>query len=1013
MTAAPLTALRVLLIDDDGDQLALTQAMLEDDPLCEFDVDWAPTFEDGLARLAERRYDAALVDYRLGARTGVEILHSDTFRRASVPAVMLTGDADPDIDEGARAAGAVDYLVKHEVTASTLKRALRYATERHRVTALLEQRAASLRAILEDSTDVVLLLDRQGSIMFASGSAGVVDGFDSAELIGRDVLDRVHPDDLESLRGQLENCAGQVSGRCATFEYRQQHRDGSWRDREAVVTNRLDEPGIAAIVFTYRDVTSRNAVHAQQAHLATIVASSDDAIYSRTLGGMILSWNSGAERLLGYTAPEALGRHVTHFFSAESVAASPRVFDQIRNGDTIRQLELVCIRKDGASVPVSLTISPLRDRDGRVVGASAVARDITERQAAQRALADSEAEHRATFDDAPVGMAQTALDGRWLRVNRCLQSMLGFSTDELQATTFAALTHPDDVDHNSSGRIRLLEGVIDEYCSEKRYRRKDGTFLWVNLRVSLHRDPSGAPAHFIAVAEDISERKQAQLGLDHIFNLSPDMIATANLEGYFTRVNPAWRQMLGYGDDALMARPFLSFVHPDDQAATLAAMAQLGTGTNVFGFTNRYVAADGSCRWLEWHAKVDLGTKVIYAVARDQTARRLLEEQFRQAQKMEAVGRLAGGVAHDFNNLLTAIIGFSELALSQLPDGVPLRNDVAQILNAGQSAASLTKQLLAFSRKQILQPQVLDVAALIGGMHSLLRRVIGEDISLELAAAEGVHRICADRGQLEQVVMNLAVNARDAMPSGGTLRIFTDAACLDEAFVARHAGATAGPHVRVTMSDTGIGMGPDVLAHLFEPFFTTKEQGKGTGLGLATVYGVVKQSGGYISVDSIQGVGTSFTLHFPVAAADSAAEHPGQPATQPVAGSETIMVVEDQEEVRAVVCQALRARGYRVIEAANGPLALTLLSENPGPLDLLLTDVVMPQMSGRDLAERAAVMRRGVRVLYMSGYTDDAIVHHGVLEPDIAFLPKPFTPAQLLEKVRQLLDRPSLNGNAA
>ena len=1004
MTAPPVPAFRVLLIDDDPDQYLLTQALLDGDAACKYQVDWASTVEGGLAKLAECSYDAALVDYRLGTCNGIELLRSESFQHARVPAIMLTADADPRVDSEALEAGAVDYLVKDEVTPASLKRALRYATERHRVAALLAQREASLRAILEDSTDVVMLLDAAGTILFASGSVRAVDGFDDTELVGRHVLDRVHPDDLESLRQQFERCLRPRGGRCEV-EYRQQHRDGSWCDREAIAVNRLGEPAIAAIVFTYRDVTGRNAAQAQQAHLAAIVESSADAIYSRSLDGEILSWNGGAERLLGYAADEALGQHISLVCTPETAALVPAVARQIGEGESIRELEVVCRRKDGTPVPVALTVSPLRDRTGRVIGASGVAHDITVRQRAQAALAESEAKHRAMFDDAPVGMSQTALDGRMLRINRRMEAMLGWSNEEIVGTPFTAFTHPDDVEDNSAARLRLLNGEIEQYRNEKRYRRKDGSVLWVHVTVSLHRHGDGAPAYFIAVIEDISARKQAQAELDHIFNLSPDMISTANYQGYFTRTNAAWSATLGYTAEELRSVPLVSFVHPDDREATLREREHVLSGRALFGFVNRYRTRSGDYRWIEWHTKADTQAKVIYAVARDRTESLRLEEQLRQAQKMEAVGRLAGGVAHDFNNLLTAIIGFSEMALSDLPEGAPLREDLEQILNAGRSAASLTAQLLAFSRKQILHPQILDVRKLITGMHSLLRRLIGEDVTLDLVTGSEVPLISADPGQLEQVVMNLAVNARDAMPSGGTLRIGVDAVDLDEAFVGNHPGSTAGPHVRITVSDTGVGMGPEVLAHLFEPFFTTKEQGQGTGLGLATVYGIVKQSAGHITVDSVPGQGTSFRIHFPCAPANSVTEPVREAVPRSLSGTETILIVEDQAEVRAVVRNALQAHGYTVIEAPDGPSALSLLPGLPR-VDLLLTDVVMPHMSGRELAEQTRRIHSTLRVLYMSGYTDDAIVRHGVRAAGTHLLPKPFAVTQLLERVRELLDRP-------
>jgi CheY-like chemotaxis protein len=332
---------------------------------------------------------------------------------------------------------------------------------------------------------------------------------------------------------------------------------------------------------------------------------------------------------------------------------------------------------------------------------------------------------------------------------------------------------------------------------------------------------------------------------------------------------------------------------------------------------------------------------------------------------------------------------------------------VQQILNAGHSAASLTRQLLAFSRKQILQPQVLDLNTLVGGMQMLLRRVIGEDISLVTTLSDGESHISADRGQIEQVIMNLAVNARDAIPSNGTLRLSTDHVDVDDAFVAAHPGAAAGPHVRVTVSDTGSGMESDVLAHLFEPFYTTKPLGKGTGLGLAIVDSIVKRSGGYIWVESTPGEGTSFMINFP-----RASVAPGSMVATTLAdarvgsGAETILLVEDQQEVRDVVRQTLQRNGYNVLEAVDGDAALALLQSEAGPIHLLLTDIVMPHMSGRELVDAIAKHDRSIRVLYTSGYTDDAIVRHGVLDPGAAFIQKPFTPEQLLGRVRDVLSRP-------
>ncbi|MDP3717514.1 MAG: PAS domain S-box protein [Acidobacteriota bacterium] len=767
-----MTLSSILLVDDDQDDYELTRTLIRQFDGGEIAVDWEPDFHRGLSSLLERRHDVALIDYRLGADNGVELLRSARARGCGTPSIILTGSKEREIDAEALSAGADDYLVKGEVTAEALERSLRYAVER--------------RAALE---------------------------------------------------------AG--------------------RQRE--------------------------------------------------------------ERL--------------------------------------KQIEA--------------------------------------------ALSKSEADYRASFENAPIGVAHTGLDGRWLRVNQRLRHLLGYPEDQLHGLTFAAITHPDDVGQSIEARNQLLAGAIPQYVREKRYRRATGDYVWVNLTVSLRRDDHGEPKHFIAIVEDISERKLAQQELGHIFDLSPDMICTSTFDGYFTRTNPAFTKTLGYSPEELKAEKFINFVHEDDRAATLKELGRVAEGVTTFGFTNRYRTADGSYRWIEWHSKTDTDARLIYSIARDQTDKRLLENQFRQSQKMEAVGRLAGGVAHDFNNLLTAILGFAEMTMEQLPEGDPRRKDIGHILHAGHSATALTRQLLAFSRKQILAPQVLDLNALVGDMQPMLRRLIGESVEIVPVLDDALLRINADRGQLEQVILNLVVNARDAMPGGGTLRLATDMVHIDDTFVAENPGSAPGHYVRLTIADTGTGMSPEVLAHLFEPFFTTKEQGKGTGLGLATVYGIVKQSGGYISVSSREGEGTAVTIHLPSvqsAAVPVAAKKGGDSAT--LIGTETILVVEDQREVREVIRFVLKRQGYTVLEAGDGVTALSLLQEHRGVVDLMLTDVVMPIMSGRELVARAHAQNLSVPVLYMSGYTDDEIMKHGVLVHDIDFLAKPFQRTQLLLRVREVLDRP-------
>jgi nitrogen-specific signal transduction histidine kinase/ActR/RegA family two-component response regulator len=387
----------------------------------------------------------------------------------------------------------------------------------------------------------------------------------------------------------------------------------------------------------------------------------------------------------------------------------------------------------------------------------------------------------------------------------------------------------------------------------------------------------------------------------------------------------------------------------------------------------------------------------------DITEVRHTEEQLLQAQKMEAVGRLAGGIAHDFNNLLTVIVGYSDFLIEDLGADHRAVASVNEIRTAAQSAERLTRQLLAFSRRQILQPQSLDLNDVLRRVDALLRRVIGEDVVLHMKVRIPLPRVSADPGQIEQVIMNLAVNARDAMPHGGVLTIETDAVELDETYVARHAGSSVGTHVMVAVSDTGHGIDEATHKRLFEPFFTTKEPGKGTGLGLATAYGIVKQSHGSIWVYSELGHGSTFKVYLPATTELPVESLTPQPTS--LAGTETILIVEDQVEARAVIRETLLRRGYVVVEAGNGPEALQVCEQHPGPIHALLTDVVMPGMSGRHLAEILATQRPGLRIIYMSGYTDDAIVRHGVLDSGLSFVQKPFTATSLLQKIREALDK--------
>jgi PAS domain S-box-containing protein len=552
--------------------------------------------------------------------------------------------------------------------------------------------------------------------------------------------------------------------------------------------------------------------------------------------------------------------------------------------------------------------------------------------------------------------------------------------------------------------------VVQSYAEGTRYGERELELLrFVSTQVAVAIERKRAEERYRESETTLrgSEEKYRALvdGVkDVIFALAPD--------GEVTALNLAFEDVTGWPREEWLGRPFVELLHVDDVPRALELLRMAPRGQQRPTAQLRVRTSQVDYRLGEVHTSVQLRDGEVVAVlgiVRDITDRVRLEAQLRQAQKMEAVGRLAGGVAHDFNNLLTAISSYSELLLTDLAREDPRRADVEEIRKATERAAGLTRQLLAFSRRQVLQPKVVDLNAVIAGAERLLRRLIGEDIALVTRLDPELGAVKADAGQLEQVIINLAVNAREAMRDGGTLTLETANAEIEAAAqTAEQSIVPPGSYVLLRISDTGAGMDAETKRHLFEPFFTTREKGKGTGLGLATVYGIVKQSGGFIWVDSEPSQGAAFRIFLPrVDEAAPAVERVVRTVEPRAVGTETILLVEDEDAVRAVARESLRRQGYAVLEAPDAESALKVSGGFAGRIELLLTDVVMPGLSGRVLADRLATQRPDTKVLFMSGYTDDAIVRHGVLEPGLNYLQKPFTPDVLAHKVRAILDAPS------
>jgi len=545
-----------------------------------------------------------------------------------------------------------------------------------------------------------------------------------------------------------------------------------------------------------------------------------------------------------------------------------------------------------------------------------------------------------------------------------------------------------------------------------------GQAIWMFYYLFAVRDASGTPVGWATVSHDITEHKRAEEARERLqtaIEQAGDMVVITNPTGAIEHVNPAFTAVTGYRLDEVIARNMRVLKSGRQDQAFYSSLWNTITGGGVWKgrmvnkrkdgtlFTDESTispvkAADGKI--INFVAvKRDISERL-----RMQEEKSALEDQLRQAQRMESVGRLAGGVAHDFNNILNVIIGYGEIAMGQLHEGDPLRANLREIVAAGERAATLTRQLLAFSRRQTLQPEVLDLNVLVENLDNMLRRLIGDDFNLRLRLSDAIHPVLADPGQVEQVIMNLVVNARDAMPSGGTLTIETANAVLDETYCRDHADVEAGEYVLLAIADTGSGMDEETLSRIFEPFFTTKEKGRGTGLGLATVYGIVKQSGGHIWVYSELGQGTTFKIYLPRTCATPDSSVGSVETAPPTGGNEQILVVEDNESLRNLAAAILSNYGYKVTSAANGGEALLLMEEKGLKPHLILTDVIMPNMGGKELIDRLRRTEPGLRVLYMSGYPEDAIAERGVVGPAAHFIQKPFSVEALLSMVRSVLE---------
>ena len=806
-----------------------------------------------------------------------------------------------------------------------------------------------------------------------------------------------------------------------------QHRkkDGTLID-VSVTSNAIAFDGHQACLALALDVTdpkrAEEALRQSEQRTRMIIDTALDAVVSMDSSGVITDWSAQAERMFGWSGAEAMGQRMS------DTIIPPRYRDAHNRGlkkflatgegpVLNRRIEVTALTRDGREFPIELAISPAKLGDEWSF--SAFIRDLTERKAAEEALRQGEQRYRQLFEDIPVGLYRSTPEGGLIDANPAMVSMLGFADRDALIATPAASLYVDPRDRLRWSEQMKGEGAVLDF--EVQMRRLDGAIIWARDTTHVKRAPDGTVLLYEGVLEDITWRVEAEQllqanerRLTQILEVVPIGILVSDEMGSPVFMNAAAKKTLGAGVAVTaidkIAETYKAFLAGTDEVYPLErnplAKALKGVAASVDDVEIRESGRIVSLS-VQGAPILDSDGKVIAAVVAfiDTSDRRVLESQLRQTSKMEAVGQLAGGIAHDFNNLLTVIMSYGAMLLDRVDIVDSTREDVQEIAAAADRAAGLTRQLLAFSRQQVMQPRVININTVVGDMEKLLRRLIGEDVDLKISLDPGVATINADPGQLEQVLMNLVVNARDAMPTGGRLSISTENARLSADSVSGPLHAAVGDYVMLTVTDTGVGMTAEVQRRLFDPFFTTKDHGRGTGLGLSTVYGIVNQSGGEITVCSELGQGSTLKVFFPRFV--SGAETPvleARPKEVP-RGAETILVVEDDSNLRELVARVLKKSGYEVHVAAGGADALIIAGDMLTPIDAVITDVVMPGMNGRELVEKLLEMRPGIASLLMSGYTDDEVLRRGVQQGDTAFLQKPFTPDQLARKVREVLDR--------
>jgi PAS domain S-box-containing protein len=1060
---------KILVVDDEP---KLRSVLVEALQRHGYEVAGCGSGREALVKLRERDFDLLLTDLMMPEMDGIALLEAALEVDPHLVGIVVTGQGTIQTAVDAMQIGAFDYVLKPTRMQKLMPVLTRAMNFRHlklenvqlRETVAIHSLCQTIAFTLDPQTVLSKLADAALQQSDADEVSILLPTSDGAELY----VAAVRGEKRERLLGERVPLQESISSWVArertpvilNGEVRDERFVALWPRpdiRSAVsvpmqvanqlvgiinlnMTNRLrpftlgQMKALSILASTaaaaLQSASLHDRVRAAEENYRSIFENAVEGIFQSTPEGRFKRVNPAFVRILGYDSAEEMIALVTDIAHQLYVVPGDRVEAarlQEERG-VLEAFEFEAYRKDGRKIWLSLNRRFVNLAEGGHFIEGSV-EDITERKQVEKALQASESRKDAILKSALDCVITIDHEGNIIDFNPAAEHTFGYASEDVVGKLMADLIVPPALrpQHKHGFASYLATGCTSVLGKrlEVTAMRADGSEIPVELTITAIGELPQPT--FTAFIRDLTESQRAEQELreseeryrDLVEN-AHDLIYEHDLKGNYTSTNKAAERITGYSHEESINLNLSQSVAPEYLEKAKQMLRQKLAGERVTAYELEILAKDGR------HVAVEVNTRLVLkdgvpvgvqGIARDITERKRLEkalreseDQLRQSQKLEAIGQLAGGVAHDFNNLLTAINGYSALARRRIGDEHPISSYLEEISKAGDRAANLTRQLLAFGRKQLLQPLALNLNDIVSDMIKLLKRLIGEDVQLVTKPGANLKQIKADPGQLEQVLVNLVVNARDAMPQGGTITIETANTKLDGAYASRHLGVTPGAYVMLAVSDTGTGMDHPTQARIFEPFFTTKEIGKGTGLGLSTVYGIVRQSGGNVWVYSEPGKGTTFKVYLPQVEEEVAAPVEAKAVATIKRGSETVLLVEDEDMVRHLASELLEESGYIVLSANGGEEAISFAARHEARIDLLITDVVMPNISGKEVAEKLKKIHPETKVLFMSGYTDEAIVHHGIVDSDIAFIQKPFSEQALAQKIRDVLD--SKNGHS-